>query len=116
MDKELARRLHSKSCGQRLDVQVEISGVPQRLVEGPALFNIFVGNMGSGIECTLSKFADDTRLCGAVDTLRGRDAIQRDLGRWACANLNEVPQNQVQGPEHGSGHSQAQIQAGQRMD
>ena len=36
-------------------------------------------NDSSGIECTFSKFVDDTKLCGAADTLEGQNAFQRDL-------------------------------------
>lgn len=58
-----------------------MNGIPQGLVLWLGLFNSFVRDTDSGIECTLNKFASDTKLCSLTDTLEGGDAIQRDLGR-----------------------------------
>lgn len=74
-----------------------------RLVLKPAPFNVFVGDLDSGIECTLSKFASDTKLWGAVDTLEGSNAILKNVDR--LERCHEVQQGQVQGPAPGLGKS-----------
>ena len=71
-------------------VRSVMSGVPQGSVLGPILFKIIISGISGGVRCTLSKFADDTNLCGALDMPKERDAIQRDLdrlGQWAQENF-----------------------------
>lgn len=58
-----------------------MSGVPLWLVLGSVLFNMFNDDLDEEIECSLTKFADDTNAAERVDLHESRKTLQRELNR-----------------------------------
>lgn len=79
MDDEWVAKSYPKSSGQWLNVQMEVCDMryPSGSILGYMLFNIFINDINSGIECTLSKSVDDTKLC-AVDNTEQDELLSRE--------------------------------------
>lgn len=58
-----------------------MSCIPQWSVQHLVLLITFINSIGNGIKCSLSKFADYTKMHGASDTSVGRGAIERELDK-----------------------------------
>lgn len=99
-------------------METVMTGAPQVSVLGAAMFNVLFSGRYGGIRCTLSRFADDTKMCVAVSMLEGRNAIRKNLDsieRWALHALGRST-SQVQGAAFVLGQFQAQLYRGPRMD
>jgi len=69
---------------------MRIPDVVMKPVLGPILFNVFISDLHDGIESTLGKFADYTKLGEVADMTEGCSVIQWDLDRlesWPERNL-----------------------------
>ena len=66
-------RIESRKWWSMFGWKSVMNDVSQESLLGQILFNIFISDIDSGIECTLRKFADDTKLWGAVNTPEGWD-------------------------------------------
>ena len=92
------------------------NGVPQGPGDQWSVASLSVTD--SGIECTLSKLADHSKLCGAVDTTERRDAIQRDrdrLQKWSHRNLMRFNKAKSKVLCLGQGNSRCEYRLGEEL-
>lgn len=80
-------------------VLVYFQATPQGTILGQVVFDIFINNLNVGLEAILSKFADDTKLAGAVDSFKSKKSLKRDLDKldgWAISNCMKLNKGKCQ--------------------
>lgn len=83
----------SKRARRRTWITTDWSASPPSLELLPVIFSTFISDLDEGIECTVRKFADDTKLGGVAETPEGCAATQQDLDRlesWVWEKCNEI--------------------------
>ncbi|KAJ7406741.1 rna-directed dna polymerase from mobile element jockey-like [Pitangus sulphuratus] len=100
---------------------VSLTSVPGKVMEKIILGSIekrLKDNAVIGLEGILSKFADNTKLGGAVDSLEGRQALQRDLNKledWAITNHMKFSEGKYQILHLGWGNPRCTDRLGNEM-
>jgi hypothetical protein len=71
-----------------------LSGVPQKSVLGPLIFNVFINDLCNVIKFSnYLLFADDIKICWAVKTPHGCSLLQMDIGSicdWCTSNYMKI--------------------------